>query len=168
MQTLSNRNPVWCKLAAALARRELGQQTGGDVVAWAADALAEGIDTPSLRILAGLESPPNEFEVDRYLKAAADELGVRIPDRAGLVRLLAATLAGEIAAGRRSPEDGAKELYQLFRQAELHDELGVWTGLDDAVSLAKQGIHGDIQEVEKDIVRHARALAERLGDVPGR
>ena len=81
--------------------------------------------------------------------------------------MLAAVLAEEIAAGKRSPEEGAKELYELFRKAEFRDELRVWTGLDDAVSLAKQGIYGDIYQVEKDIVGNARALAERLGDAPG-
>jgi hypothetical protein len=73
---------VWRKLAVVLARREMGAASGSDVVAWATEALSEGRDSASLRLLAGL--------VSRLVANA-------IPD------------------------------------------LAVWTGLDDAVSLAPTG-----------------------------
>ena len=41
----------------AIARRVLGVATGEELVALATTALATGLDSPSLRILAGLTAP---------------------------------------------------------------------------------------------------------------
>jgi hypothetical protein len=154
-------DPVWRRLAVVLARREVGLASGSAVVDWATDALTEGRDSASLRVLAGLASSPNEFEVDDHVRAAAAELGVSLPERDRLLRLYATTVAEEIVTGRKRPVDGAKELYELFRRTNALTELGVWTGLDDAMSLATNGIYGNIADVEKEIIRHAHQMTEQ-------
>jgi hypothetical protein len=47
-----------------------------DCVDWALQALCEGLDSPSLRILAGLEPLLNSFEVLGYTKKTLKELGI--------------------------------------------------------------------------------------------
>lgn len=154
-------DPVWRKLAVILARREMGVASGSDVVDWATDALTEGRDSVSLRVLASLASPPNDFEVDAKAHAAAAELGFSVPGRDRLLRLYARILAEDIVTERKRPEDGARELYQVFRVANSLPDLAVWTGLDDAVSLAKNGTYGNITDVEAEIVRRAHQMLER-------
>ena len=49
-----------------------------ECVDWAVDMISLGHDTPSLLILAGLSKPTNYFETVEYLKAALDELHLKI------------------------------------------------------------------------------------------
>ena len=48
-------------------------------VQWAVDALSAGADSPSLRILAGLDPPGDTGEVVDYARKALRELNVAIP-----------------------------------------------------------------------------------------
>jgi hypothetical protein len=159
-EPLSCRDSVRRNLDSVLGRREMGWASGNAVVDWAGDALSKGFDSASLRALAGLTSPTNEFEVDALVRAAAAELGFVVPDREKLLRQFATILAEDIVTGRKRPVDGAKELYQVFRMAKSLSDLALWTGLDDAVSLAKNGIYGSINQVEREIVRHAHRMLE--------
>jgi hypothetical protein len=44
-------------------------------------AMVEGLDSPSLCILAGLEKNEDFYVIDRYFKLALKELDISIPDR---------------------------------------------------------------------------------------
>lgn len=50
-----------------------------DCVKWAEAALCENFDSPSLRIMTGLDVPLNFFEVKEYTEAALQKLGIEIP-----------------------------------------------------------------------------------------
>lgn len=63
----------------AMAYRGTEYRGGEHVVAWAVAALEQGLETPSLAILAGL-SPDDEFEIESYLNEAVAELSRTRPD----------------------------------------------------------------------------------------
>jgi hypothetical protein len=155
----------WRDLVRVLALREMGRGSAADVVQWAGDALAEGRDSPSLRVLAGLSPPLSGYEVDRHLRDATGELGVSVPDRETLLALFARLVARGIVDGSVSPESGVKDIYEAFRLGDSFVELGVWTGLDDALVMARDGVFGSIQDAEDAIVQEAKRL---LSTTPSR
>jgi hypothetical protein len=54
----------------------LGLQVLPDWVDWAADAIVAGYDSENLRILAGLQPPFDDKEIDRLSRKAFDELNI--------------------------------------------------------------------------------------------
>src|SRR5215471_16920046 len=102
--------PAFVKL---LAMRYMNRGSPRDSVKWAEDALAGGYDCDSICALAGLDlkgSLPNDFEIDSLLKRSIDELGFEFPERADCIHEYVRIIAEEIVSGKRSPEDGAREL----------------------------------------------------------
>jgi len=90
----------------------------------AADLLEAGLDTPSLRRLAG-ELHPTLGETGPLFEEVLDELGVAVPDmsRAGLV--LAKDYAAQIMEGSLSACDGACQIWRIQLEVEgLTPELG--------------------------------------------
>jgi hypothetical protein len=57
--------------------RALGCARAEDYVAWATERLAESLDSPSLRILAGLNVRLEADEVEAYFVRASEELGLK-------------------------------------------------------------------------------------------
>jgi hypothetical protein len=84
-----------------------------DCVLWAADALCEGHDSPSLRILAGLLPPLNPFEVRDYATRALQELEVAIPVGSDAISAFARDLIADIVA------DGSRMQGHLARLCDL-------------------------------------------------
>jgi hypothetical protein len=148
--------PLPRNLVVALAKRRFGQGTGAEIVRWAETAL-ERLDSVSLAILAGLTAPQNEFEVDSYLERASKALGFQLPEPDDLARLYARIIAEDIVGGSVNPFDGCRILNRLAVATE-QCALSVWIGLDDAVYLAREGIHDNLDSVESRI----RAEAERM------
>ncbi len=64
-----------------LARERLGALVAKDLVDWAVGALSEGMDTPALRHLAGmdLEGPPPTAAAMLQFRRALQELGISVP-----------------------------------------------------------------------------------------
>jgi len=60
-----------------LLRRALGRARPEDYVDWAVDQLGRDVDSPSLRILAGLNVRFDREDIDRYFRSSCDELGLR-------------------------------------------------------------------------------------------
>jgi hypothetical protein len=142
------------KLREVLVRRLGGIRTSTDITAWAADALAEGVDTPSLRILAGLRLLDSPFELEHYLALTLEELGIDA-DREALVRQRAADLAREIQSGHVLASEGACKIAQLAARFGYPDELDAWRQLS-----AEYAEPGDC--LDAAILAEAAALAERL------
>lgn len=144
-----------------LAMRALSRGWLRDIVKEAGLALQEGFDSPSLRILAGLpEQEPllNPFEVDGYLRRSVEELGHAVPDNASCSRLYARDVAHRIATGGLAPREGCEELAFIWRK---ESGLPSWMqNLNEDLSLARDGIHGDANEIELQIIEHARRFAE--------
>ncbi|MDT0473545.1 hypothetical protein RM863_15555 [Streptomyces sp. DSM 41014] len=76
----------------------------------AAEALAAGLDTPTLCELAGLPRHADTREIRDAFEQALSEAGIELPDRGlarrhALRRLAARLIAGEIAAGDLATDD---------------------------------------------------------------
>lgn len=154
----------WRRLARLLARTQFGTGSGSDVVDWAVDALVAAWDSPSLEVLAGLDKPPNEFEVDRYVERALSEMGVEMPRGPQVVHLYAVAIAGDILAGTISPYDGAREMFRVCVATNYPEELRAWVGLEDEYELARDGVYGNVDDTERKIREAARSLVGRVPD----
>jgi hypothetical protein len=131
-------------------------------VRWASDALAAGWHSRSLAILAGLDDPPNEFEVDRYARAALGELGAEWPGREELMGLLAFIIARGIVHGTIAAEAGCLELARLSSKGgHQRAELFAFVALDDDLEFARHeaGEHA-MEEIREDIRREAQRLLD--------
>lgn len=86
-------------------------------------ALEAGLDTPSLRLVAG-ELHPTRDETGVLFDEALDELGVDVPDRSRAALIVAKEYATQIADGIVSPFQGARQIWELHVDAEGVLELG--------------------------------------------
>ena len=76
----------------------------------ALDALEQGLDTPSLRILAGLTDEENEFVLDRYLKDTLNELSIELPDTRRAAIEVGLAITDEIIDGKRQIFEGVQDI----------------------------------------------------------
>ena len=76
----------------------------------ALQALEQGLDTPSLRILAGLPDNENEFVIDMYFKDTLRELSIELPDRRQAAIEVGLAIADEIFEGKRNVFEGIKDI----------------------------------------------------------
>ena len=122
-------------LREALARVTLGQPRSLQLAAIATDALLEGIDSPSLRILAGLDAGPAiGGEREEYFRKACAELGITIQSRKEAARYLIDLWLADIREGRIPPHDGCCKIisevyygvYDVFPDRNIcGDALGI-------------------------------------------
>ena len=76
----------------------------------AMQALEQGLDTPSLRILAGLSDNENEFVIDRYLSDTLWELSIELPGKRQAAIEVGLAIADEIFEGKRNVFEGVKDI----------------------------------------------------------
>lgn len=76
----------------------------------ALQALEQGIDTPSLYILAGFSDDENEFMLDKYLKEALRELSIILPDKRQAALEVGLAIAEEILTGKRNAFEGVRDI----------------------------------------------------------
>ena len=94
------------------ARWQLGELLPEDVPGLAAALLVEGVDTPALRVVAGLQSP-SRSDLQPWLERYFDEAGLpRITDDDARWRVAYDT-ARDIVAGSIAPRDGARLMWEL-------------------------------------------------------
>jgi hypothetical protein len=148
------------QLYRVLARRALRWDSGSAVVDWANMALAAGPGSTPIAILAGLEKPPNEFEVDRYLRDALTELGVEWPDKAELLRVFAIILAEDMLKGVASPKAACLELSKLCSTSGYPRWLMDFYTAEDELDLAERGIFSTVEEVAQHIISAARRMVD--------
>jgi hypothetical protein len=148
-------------LLAVLARRHLHAAGAPQVVDWAVAALVRGLDSESLRVLAGSTPLLNEFEVDDLLQQTARELGFPIPNRADCLAHHARQIAREIVAGRRTPAEGCLALVRVSAALDDPADLRGFVSLDDDLEMSREGGSLVRSNVEAAIIRKARSL---IGD----
>ena len=73
-------------------------------------ALEQGMDSPSLRILAGLSENENEFLIDSYFRNALQELSIKLPDKRQAAIDVGLTIANEIFDGKRTIFQGVRDI----------------------------------------------------------
>jgi|GEM_PF-5923341 len=128
---------------AALLYARAGNDAGAaDHTAWAMGQLEAGVDSPSLRILAGLIGDEDPAEVERYFRRTFAELGWVMPDFPTRMRNYAEELCREIGAGTLEPEAGVRRLYPTCLAMDYADEYRVWLDLEDGLDLLQMGEKG--------------------------
>jgi hypothetical protein len=105
------------RLRAAALNQAAGRHVGSDkLIQLGLDALLAGVDTPSLRMLAGL-GRREEPEARDLFNAVADELGLstQIPDdEIAVLWLLTREAAADIVSGKVEPLMGAEIIWKDF------------------------------------------------------
>jgi hypothetical protein len=101
-----------------LAMRALQRSCGGESVEWALSLLDRGLDSRSLRILAGMTSPLNHFELSDLRDRVLDELSPPELNEADPVTSYVREIVGEALGNSRT-------LGEVFREvSELSIALG--------------------------------------------
>ena len=112
---------------AALAVLE--KQQSEELPAIATDALVRGLDSPSLRLLAGT-SPRDVRDARDLLWSALDELGIAKPSQTEARWLLVRGWAHDIIANRLAPIDGARRIWwDGWEELGRPDDLTAFVGL---------------------------------------
>ena len=117
----------------------LKEVRSANYVDWAVGMIVEGYDSPSLRILAGLDENGNVFETEETFGRVVRELGMREPNTSGKLGGYACYVASRILSGMISPENGVKALYRVWRMSDYKEEYFDWVLLDDALDWVRQG-----------------------------
>lgn len=120
-------------------------------------ALEAGLDSPTLRILAGLSEWTSPSELESMIERVLRELGLPMPNRSVLLRAMARPLAIEFLAGRITAGAFANHLYSLSRR-DTHDGHHPWCQLQDEWELARDGTWSTVEKA----VNHLREEAERI------
>lgn len=143
-------------LETVAARLVVELQVSEDLPGIATELLVAGVDSPALRIAAGvLPSEPRNAR-DAFL-AALNELGVTLPDRQSAFLQLARAKAREICDGKCSPYEGSRWIWRhtVWQLEPCPDSVSFFLGLastwEDYPNLRP--------EVEADMREAARSLA---------
>jgi hypothetical protein len=138
-----------------LARLTMNKICDTEIVEWAYNELLLGSDTPSLRILAGLDNPIDPVDVQNYLRKSLKELSIVIEKKVAIdeyVKLLAnKTIAGEI-----TKKEMSEKMYQVLVYTEYDKEFFVWFNIneyyDDYWMVSKRNIEDVVIEECKKIL----------------
>lgn len=88
----------------------------------ALQALEQGLDSPSLRILAGLQENENEFTLRRYLEDTLRELSIAIPDKRQATLQVALHIVDDIIATQRPVVEGTNKMFRKIDTYPFHEE----------------------------------------------
>ena len=135
------------------------------VVSCACDALIAGLDSPSLRILAGLTRAEAGHRVLDILPAALAELGLTFypRDSGGGQEAAARALAAQAVAGSLTPRELAAAVHRHFgHRLAVADRLAV---LDDEYDL---GAYATMtrEQIDREVIAEARRLTHGQPDQP--
>ena len=165
---------------ARLVTGEIGLRSLPDI---AMLALEQNLDTPSLRILAGLSDNENEFVIDRYFKDTLKELSIDLPDKRQAAIEVALAIAEEIFEGKQEVFKGVQNIkwkaidaYPFFEESKhyCYDSIGFEKvyGLFDTIDDLKNAgstqwqIDKTNQELEneltKELLTELAAWASRM------
>ena len=142
--------PLTGNLELAAALHSLHEILTDDLPLVATKALEEGLDSPSLRMLAGTTTSSG-FEIDELLTRTLSELGLRPMNPQRAQRVLARFRARQIVDGKVDPVVGAENVYRTYLP-EYPDETIEFLRLSDEASYDPQ----NRREVELKIIEEAR------------
>lgn len=98
----------------------LGLLNATDLPDVAMSGIEEGLDSESLRILAGKQPGNNPFELSHYYTAALKELGMDEPDRRSAMFNVIGFYAQQIASRQVDPYPGFALIGDLFRKTAFY------------------------------------------------
>ena len=140
-------------------RLAAGMLRSADLPSMAADALVRGLDSPSLRELAG-QSPRDALDNRDLFVAVIDELGLVMPSELEALWNLSCATASDIASGAVEPYAGAMLIWRMdWDRLDRRDELSDFIGL----ASMWQEQPGDRPALEAEIVEYAREFLARVG-----
>ncbi|MEV4489623.1 hypothetical protein AB0K04_05835 [Micromonospora coxensis] len=126
----------------------------------AAQALAEGLDSPSLRVLAGL-SRGEYREARELLDQVVDELGLpELPDEDQAVWEVVVSYARRLVSGGIVPVDGAHAIAAYGGSLEFPEPLATIAFLVDLW----EDNAAERAQLEQDMAREAEAMLRAVGD----
>lgn len=119
-------------IASIFGKRVIRHLDSNDYASWAGEMLTVGFDSPSLRILAGLNTFDSTHQAEDYFRRTITELKVEIPSREESLRQYACNVAKQIINRTVVPVDGVRELYAACVASDYAKEYTIWLQLDDA------------------------------------
>lgn len=123
----------------------------------ATDALIRGLDTPSLRVLAG-QNPADVRDSADLFRRALDELGVSLPAHDEAAWSLARMTAQGIVDGAVSPAVGANAIWgSAYHRVGDSGDLRIFVGLASMLDDHPE----DSAAIEKQVVVAAKELLQR-------
>jgi hypothetical protein len=148
-----------------LARHANSSATADDAVKWAIDALVDGFDSPSLRQLAGLNSPTAWFEAMPLFERTLNELQLEIPrSKNEILRLYLRSVAESIVSGVRSPSVALAVIHRevlgpLNHPPDLMPWCYLWEGLEPVTfaSLDDAAIASAVRALARDTLAGSTA-----------
>ncbi|MGD1940570.1 MAG: hypothetical protein ACFB0G_04610 [Leptolyngbyaceae cyanobacterium] len=114
-----------------------------DYVEWATQRLCEGQDSPSLRVLAGLEPKLERDEIKPYFIKACTELSLEMPLKAEEPRTTAEVIRKIYGLSNLPPERAIDMMTELYQETNHSDPiLSVWFEIAEELSLKGSGHEG--------------------------
>ena len=149
-------------LSVAYALWKRGVAPSEDLVDTATRALVDGLDTPSLRELAGVRVDDAPYEAPALCEATLRELGLEVADERRSLRLLACGIARRIVNGDEPEFRGASRLWRIFMGPDHYpDFAGHLIGLEDEW----EGRWGRTEaELRDEVQSTARDILDAWGD----
>ena len=133
------------------------------VVSWACDALIAGLDSPSLRVLAGLTRAEADYYALDILPAALAKLGLDFyprDSRSGQ-EAAARALAAQAVSGSLSPRELAAAIHRHFGHSlPLTERLAA---LDDEYDLGAYATMTH-EQIDQEVIAEARRLTNGQPD----
>ena len=106
-----------------IAKYVTGNMTSDQLPDIGMTGLEEGLDTPSLCILAGLSKNESPFEIEHYFKLSLDELKIELPSNREAALEYAIGIVGEIIEGKKDLIKGTREIcYKAIRSYDFYSE----------------------------------------------
>jgi hypothetical protein len=96
---------------------------------WATDQLVAGLDSPNLRIRAGLSGDDGE-ETRSYFARALADLGIPVPDQRECLIQQCGDIARDVLGGAMAPFTAFGVLWRITRKLNYPAVLRCWTRLD--------------------------------------
>lgn len=152
------------RLDKLLWRRAVGEASTAEPVEWAESALLAGLDSPHLRILAGLSQPFHWSEVEHCFERALADFEIVEPEPAEAKRRRVREIAEKIVSGEVSPTRGCCEMRELVETLGYHDDFGDWFYLQEGQE-PRNGSKLAPRELNAAIMRQARLLLTTLPDL---
>ena len=138
-----------------------GSGYGKPLVIAAVAALMEGLDTPSLRVLAGASLSSADQEASDIAVEVFRELGLSIAERHSEQSYidLARLKAQQFLDNNGSARQLASELWNLYKSSNYREELAEFSGLDEwYVMLDDRIVQGDSASVDQAVREAAQEL----------
>lgn len=142
---------------------------GAPLVDAAAAALTEGLDSPTLRVLAGAPRAFADREASDVATQVFEELDLQVFERLSTEAIIegARLRSTEFLANPSDHRGFTRDLYSAYRFAGYPTELADFSGLDDWYDMVDTGVvTGDAVEVDAAVVEAAHRLVGLSAEAP--